>query len=210
MNIEHAKRVLRHQQEQQKNMLISAAFPSKYLKAADLSGQATTATMTLVKTEQVARTGDPQPVLYLKEFQQGLVLNKTNGKAIAKLFGDDTAHWRGKKIEIFEAMVEFQGDVMPALRVRAAKVAEPDPWEAAAPPACLADGERASRQGMDAFSAWHDALSKEDFATVQPFLARLRASALYADSSTHSVNKPGLTEEALKKVRKPKEGQPDV
>jgi len=209
MNIDHAKRVLRHQQEQQKNMLISTAFPSKYLKAADLSGEPTTVTMTLVKNEQVARNGDAQPVLYFKEFQQGIVLNKTNAKAIAKLFGDDTNRWRGSKIELFEAMVEFQGDVVPSLRVRAAKVEkkEWDPLEAAPPPLVLKEGEAASRQGMAAFRSWRDALSKEDFEVVRSFLERLMATAKYVDDrnqTTTADDKPSVSEEALKKVRKPK------
>src|SRR3977135_2372694 len=118
MNIDHAKRVLEHQEEQL-NMLISSAFPSKYLKSADLSGEATPVTMTVVKLEQVAKSGDTQPAVYFKEVKQGSVLNKTNAKSITKLYGDDTNRWNGQKIELFEAMVEYQGDVMPALRVRA-------------------------------------------------------------------------------------------
>ena len=225
MNIEHAKRVLAHQQRQQ-NMLISSAFPSKYLKAADLSGEPTPVTMTIVKQEQVARNGDPQPVLYMKEFQQGMVLNKTNGKAIAKLFGDDTNNWRGQRIEIFEAMVEFQGDVVPAIRVRPIKTANInadkvtqkvtpeldswDPTEPAGPPPALKAGEAASRAGIESFKSWRDALSKEEFDMVRPFLERLMATAKYSDSSAQSVNKPSISEEALKRVRKPKGDQPDV
>jgi len=184
-------------------MLISSAFPSKYLKAADLSGEPTTVTMTLVKSEQVARGADAQPVLYFKEFQQGMVLNKTNAKTIAKLFGDDTNNWRSKKIELFEAMVEFQGDIMPALRVRAAKIAEQEPWDDLAPPPALKDGEAAARQGMAQFRAWRDALNKEDFEHVRPFFERLMASAKYADKNT--VGNPGVSKEALEKMKKPKE-----
>jgi len=192
MNIDHAKRVLEHQEEQL-NMLISSAFPSKYLKAADLSGEATTVTMTIVKSEQVAKSGDTQPVVYFREFQQGMVLNKTNAKSISKLYGDDTNNWKGKKIQLFEAMVEYQGDVMPALRIRGIKDAIP--WEQ--PPtdylaersnkelipgnpnglALLKLGEEAAAKGIDEFRWWRDGLTHEDLDLVRPHMDHLLAEA---------------------------------
>ncbi len=191
MNIDHAKRVLEHQEEQL-NMLISSAFPSRYLKAADLSGEATTVTMTIVKQEQVAKSGDMQPVLYFREFKQGLVLNKTNAKSITKLYGDDTNRWNGQKVELFEAMVDFQGDVVAALRVRPFK--DVIPWEM--PPtqqqpskfptpvagntnelALIKLGEEAAAKGIDEFRWWRDGLTHEDLDLVRPHMDRLLAEA---------------------------------
>jgi len=118
-------------------MLISSAFPSKFLKAEDLAGATTPVTMTFVKMEQVAKSGDLKPVLYFKEFTQGMVLNKTNSKAISKLYGDDTNRWKGQKVELFEMMVDFQGDVVPALRIRPLK--DSIPWENPTEPVKLSD-----------------------------------------------------------------------
>ena len=70
-------------------MRISAAFPSKYLKAADLQGKQVTVVMSHVTMETIG--DDERPVLYFKGKDKGLVLNKTNANTIADAFGDDTA-----------------------------------------------------------------------------------------------------------------------
>src|SRR6266576_3493748 len=101
-------------------MRISTAFPSKWLKAADLNGRPVTVTMSHVVMEDVSGTGDPQPVLYFQGKDKGMVLNKTNGYKIAEIFGDDTKEWTGRQIVLFEAMVSFQGRTVPGLRVRIA------------------------------------------------------------------------------------------
>ena len=48
-----------------------------------------------------------------------MVLNKTNANNVSVLYGDDTDDWIGRSVELFEAMVEFQGKTVPALRIRA-------------------------------------------------------------------------------------------
>jgi hypothetical protein len=99
-------------------MKISSAFPSDYLKAADLRGRDVTVTMDSVKIETVGRDKESLPVLYFRGKDKGLVLNKTNARKIAEAFGDDTDDWSGGEIILYEAMVEFQGNTGPALRVR--------------------------------------------------------------------------------------------
>lgn len=47
-----------------------------------------------------------------------MVLNKTNANNIAFLYGEETDDWQGAEIVLFEAMVDFQGKTVPALRVR--------------------------------------------------------------------------------------------
>jgi hypothetical protein len=100
-------------------MRISSAFPSKYLKAADLDGRTVTVTMDRVVMEDIgAGNGDQKPVLYFQGTNKGLVLNVTNGNIIAEKFGDETNSWKGEKIILYEAMVEFKGKMGPAIRVR--------------------------------------------------------------------------------------------
>jgi hypothetical protein len=101
-------------------MKISAAFPTKYLSAADLDGRIVSLTMKSVLMEDIGFGGDKKvlPVLYFDGKDKGLVLNKTNSKKIAELFGDDTDNWTGEQIALFEAMVEFQGDTVAAIRVK--------------------------------------------------------------------------------------------
>lgn len=101
-------------------MKASAAFPSKYLRAADLQDQEHTVTMKAVEIERIG-DDDPKPVLYFTKGSKGMVLNKTNSKVIAKAYGDEMDEWEGKSIVLFPAMVEFKGDMVEAIRCRAPK-----------------------------------------------------------------------------------------
>ncbi len=97
------------------DMNINEAFPSNYLKATDLQGRRVEVTMADVKTEKLGE--DFRPVLSFKGKEKGLVLNKTNANAIIDAYGPETDDWFGKPVVLFEAMVEFQGRRVPAIRV---------------------------------------------------------------------------------------------
>jgi hypothetical protein len=99
------------------------AFPSKYLKAADLQGNQIKATMEHVIMEEIKDPKDPDdakvvPVLYFRGVPKGLVLNKTNSKVIALGYGQETEDWRDKPLILFSAVVEAFGDTMDAIRVK--------------------------------------------------------------------------------------------
>lgn len=119
-------------------MNIDGAFPSNYIKASDLQGKATTVTMERVEIEEIkSRNGnDTKPVLYFLGKEKGLVLNKTNSRAISALYGNETDDWQGQAIELFSAMVDFAGDQVEAIRVRAPRrpPAKPPARPAAPPP----------------------------------------------------------------------------
>lgn len=117
-------------------MRIDAAFPSTYIKAADLQGQQVTVTIVRVVTELIG-SDEHKPVVYFQGKEKGLVLNKTNANAIAQAYGYETDDWEGQKIVLFEAMVEFQGRTVAAVRVRmppAARPAKPVQAEPIVPP----------------------------------------------------------------------------
>ena len=99
-------------------MDINSAFPSTYLKAGDLAGQMRTVTIERVALELVGDT-DQKPIVYFAGIPKALVLNRTNGAAIANAYGTETDHWIGKKITLFSAPVSFQGRVVDAIRVTA-------------------------------------------------------------------------------------------
>jgi hypothetical protein len=96
---------------------LSEVFQGMYLKADDLKGKAVK-----VKIEDVT----------LKEFDDGnkiiikfegkdkeLVANKTNCAIIQEVLGsDDTDDWIGKSITLYTKKVEFQGKLVPAIRVK--------------------------------------------------------------------------------------------
>ncbi len=97
-------------------MRISSAFPSEFLKAADLDGRNVKVIMDRVEMRDIG--GDHKPILFFQGKEKGMVLNKTNANNIAGVYGDDTDNWSGKELVLFEAMVDFQGKTVAAIRVR--------------------------------------------------------------------------------------------
>ena len=104
-------------------MKMSTAFPSKYLRAADLQDRPHSMIMHRVEMDTVADGEDKKPVLYFTKAQKGLVLNKTNSKVIVNAYGDDSDGWEGKPLIIFPTTVDFRGDMVEAIRVRIPKPA---------------------------------------------------------------------------------------
>jgi hypothetical protein len=98
-------------------MRVSDAFPSNYLKASDLQGRNVTVKIDRTEFEKIG--DDRKLILYFVGKEKGMVLNKTNANNIAYIYGDDTDLWHGNEITLFEAMVDFQGKTVPAIRVRA-------------------------------------------------------------------------------------------
>lgn len=96
-------------------MNIEEAFPSKYLKAADLKGNKITVKMDRVEAETVG--DDSKVILYFQGKDKGLVLNVTNKNMIVDLYGPETDDWIGQPIVLYEAMVQYQSKMVPAIRV---------------------------------------------------------------------------------------------
>ncbi len=99
---------------------VNDAFPSPYLKAADLNNRTIKLKMDKVIFEEVGQEKDKKPVVYFTDVKKGLVLNKTNATTIGSVHGQEFDGWTGKEIELFEQMVPFQGQNVAAIRVRAA------------------------------------------------------------------------------------------
>lgn len=117
-------------------MNIGTAFPSKYVKAAELPEEGVALTMARVAMEDVDGKGTHKPVLYFEKAKKGLVLNVTNSKKIQQIVGSaETDEWVGKKIVLYASETEYAGDTVPCIRVRAAKVpTSAKPIPAPAPP----------------------------------------------------------------------------
>lgn len=100
-------------------MDINDAFPSKWLKATEFE-EDMILTMNIVQMEEIGQGEDKEtkPVLYFKETDKGLVLNKTNAATITTLYGSQTTKWGGKKIALFPTEVSFGGKQTLAIRVR--------------------------------------------------------------------------------------------
>ncbi len=106
---------------------INDAFPSRYIKASDLKGTQPIVTMDRVEYEEIGQgsSKDRKPILYFLAKTKGLVLNKTNANKIIEIAGSPvTEEWHGVQIQLFATHVEFQGDTVEAIRVRAPKTAK--------------------------------------------------------------------------------------
>jgi hypothetical protein len=98
-------------------MNIATAFPSKYLRAADLGTATPTVTISHVTNETVGE--DSRLVVYFAGKEKGLVLNKTNANAIADLLGPETDDWTDGRIKLVKSRVDYQGKRVDAIRVDA-------------------------------------------------------------------------------------------
>lgn len=109
-------------------MNIDQSFPSRYLKASDIGDSAPVCIISRVTIEAVGRDQEQKPILYFANKTKGVVLNKTNARAVAQIAGSsETDDWAGVQVQLYVAQVEFSGESMEAIRIRAPKAAKPQP-----------------------------------------------------------------------------------
>jgi hypothetical protein len=114
-------------------MQFDELYPSKFLRASDLAGGPLPVTIGGVTRENIG--GEQKVIMTFATGEKALILNKTNGRAVSKLFGTNTANWIGKTITLVPTMVDFKGESVEGIRVRttpapkagAARVATPPP-----------------------------------------------------------------------------------
>lgn len=125
------------------SMTLDDAYPSKWLRAADLGQKTHRVTISSMDME-VFQDGTQKPAMSFQGRQKGMVLNKTNATAIAGSYGNDMMTWIGKDIEIFSMKVQGPSGLVDGIRVRIPDGAEPSadepaPAQVNAPPADLDD-----------------------------------------------------------------------
>jgi hypothetical protein len=120
-------------------MRSSDAFPSRFLKCADLKGRAHQFIMGEVNSEVLG--GEDKLVLYFQNYKKGLVLNKTNFDAIEEVYGDSD-DWVDQPIVLYPDKTQFQGKRVDCVRARAPDGNAPPKKAAPAPkaPTPKADG----------------------------------------------------------------------
>ena len=109
-------------------MRMRDALPGKYLTGDDLDGDVTVVIERVVlepfrdpRTRQETR----KPVMYFQRAKRGLIVNRTNWRAVAELYGDESDHWTGKRITLTSTMVDAYGKQTKAVRVRPGRPAPP-------------------------------------------------------------------------------------
>ena len=77
------------------------------------------ATIEAIKLEEIGKDKQTKPVLYFQETGTGFICNKTNGRTIARLVGsEEFDDWIGRTIRLYRTEVDFQGEMVEAIRVR--------------------------------------------------------------------------------------------
>lgn len=100
------------------NIFSTAMFP--YLEGEEIKDTTLTLTIKDIKLENLkghAGKEETKEVLYFQETTKGFVLNKTNAKRIAQLYGAMTGEWEGKQITLYTESVQAFGELHNALRV---------------------------------------------------------------------------------------------
>ena len=100
----------------------------EHLYAFDLDGREVTVTIEKVTAGELQ--GDKgrkskKPIVKFVNKEKKLALNKTNGKAIATMYGPDTDDWAGKQITIYPTTTEFGGETVECIRVKPQKPEAP-------------------------------------------------------------------------------------
>jgi hypothetical protein len=106
-------------------------FPKEYLCAADLRGKDVTLTISRLVQENLRtdKGDEPRWILCFAEMEERhrrdkksinkrLVINKTNAKVVAKLHGNETDEWVGKKIAMFATTCQAFGETVDCIRIR--------------------------------------------------------------------------------------------
>ena len=93
-----------------------------YLGAYSLdSGNDMILTIKSIGREMITGTGGKKeecPVCHWQENQKPMILNTTNLKTIAKMYGSDYDQWPGKRVQIYASTTKFGGDTVECLRIR--------------------------------------------------------------------------------------------
>lgn len=102
-------------------------FPTKYVRGADLKSRDATVTISDIEPghELKGSNGEKDTglVLYFAETKKMMVVNKTNAKTIAGMYGNELTEWIGKRITLYPEHVSAFGSMHEAIRVRPKKPA---------------------------------------------------------------------------------------
>lgn len=176
-------------------MNINDAIASKYLKASDIGEEGDTMDLVIkaVEFEDVGKDKtENKLVVYFRDKEKALILNVTNLKRIAKMYGEETDDWPGKTITLFATETEFAGETVACIRVRSggkAKSSAAAPSDAPAPAPSDAPAPAAASQ------VWTKDLAWAEWKTAQK-----RVNSKESDKSRH-LSDSQLANEWLTKLK---------
>lgn len=111
---------------------INDVFGGGFLKAEDLKGKSPRVTISRVEVKDF--DDGKKLILHFEGKDKALVCNKTNASIIEEVLGSgDTDDWEGKSVVLTTKKVEFQGKLVPAIRVLLEDNPPPKPKQTAPP-----------------------------------------------------------------------------
>ncbi len=100
-------------------MNIKSLLSGKWLKAHDLPDGDVSVTITKFSHEGQYNDGKEAYAVTFAEFPNKMLgLNSVNTKTIAKLYGDETDEWVGKRITLYATEVDNRGEMVLGIRIR--------------------------------------------------------------------------------------------
>ena len=101
-------------------MQTGSFFPSKFLKASDLTNTPLIVTICGVTTDIIGQGNEARTKLIIQfsELPRGLVVNKTNFNVLVELTrSQDSDVWLGRRVQLVVTLVDFNGKRVPAIRI---------------------------------------------------------------------------------------------
>ena len=98
----------------------SEMYPGRFLKADMLKGQKVTVTIVKILGEDLVGENNKSKsewVVKIKERPLELVLNKTNGFCLYRMFGSDPHSWIDKRITIYATTTKFGRETLDCIRI---------------------------------------------------------------------------------------------
>jgi hypothetical protein len=110
-------------------MLLASSYDqTRFFKAADMPTEKKLRIKDVTEEEiGMGKDKERKLCIWFTNDARGLVLNRTNNRALRGAFGDACDSWKGKIIVVFPTQDDFRGRMVPVLRVRI-----PPPKQAAA------------------------------------------------------------------------------
>lgn len=108
-------------------------YDREHIGAWDLPGDVNVKIVRVECKELTSQRGkNKRPIIFFEGKEKSFVVNKTNGKTIANLYGNRTEEWVGKWITLFRSTTSAGGETVDCIRVRpnapkGKRVAEPQP-----------------------------------------------------------------------------------
>jgi hypothetical protein len=96
-------------------MRISDQFSNSFIKTEDLTSLPNP--LTIMRVEEEDLGGETKAVVYFRETEKGLPLNRTNAETIAEVLGDETDDWNGATLSLVRDRTKYRGRNVACIRV---------------------------------------------------------------------------------------------